>query len=181
MSVLRPRPPIYRALAVLDRVWIQVWWCATCVVLVVATWHSGVVARWFVAPAALVGALSAVSFVTGHGIRRVRLAAAAWAAVSGAVLTMVMAEVAQGSKGDQDLLGAVFIALLLAAIAGWIADDRMARAADRARAVERQLSDERHEELLSALAARQPTRQRSRLLLALPAILVAVFAVRRRR
>ena len=150
----------YRLLAALDRAWGQTWWSAVCVLFVVVTWRSGPMARWFVGISAVIAVLAVLLVLTGHGVRRVRLAAGAWTAVSGAVLTMFLSEMAQGVKDDQNVTGAVAIALFLAAVAGWIADERIARAADRERTAQRAMEQQRHDEVLKAISA-LPTQART--------------------
>jgi hypothetical protein len=168
-------------LAVVDRELWRISWYAICVVCFVAAWRSGSIGRWFVGAAAGLATLAVLPVLTDHGVRRVRLAATAWTAVSGAVVTMLLSAIAQGSSDPTGLAGAVFIGLLLAAAAGWIADERIARAADREREAQRALAQQRHDELRAAVNGVPARVAMHRFRLVAPWLLAASLLGRRRR
>ena len=181
MALANAEGRAYRVLRVVDREWWRIWWFASCVVFVAAMWRSGSLGRWFVGVAAGLAFLAVLPVLTDHGVRRVRLAAGAWTAVSGAVFTMLLSDLAQGVKGEADVAGAIATALFVAAVAGWIADERMARAADRALDTQRQREQQRHDQLLEAVAAVPARVTARRFWLVAPWLLLGLLLARRRR
>jgi hypothetical protein len=118
-----------------------------------ATWGAGPVARWFVALAGATAMSATIPILGRIGLRRVRFTAGAMTASAGAVLTLQLGFMAQHpAAGDPDgFSGAIAIALLMAALGGWMAEERLERLAILDAQIRDELAAERHAELLAAM------------------------------
>lgn len=123
--------------------------------LVTATWSSGSVPRWFCGVASATAVVATLPPLGPIGIRRVRFAAGATTASAGAVLTLQRPE----AEDPQGFSGAMALALLTAALGGWIAEERLERLArDEARRRD-ELAEGRHAELLKAVGGGSKERE----------------------
>ena len=129
--------------------------------LVTATWSSGSVLRWFCGVASATALVATLPPLGPIGIRRVRFAAGATTASAGAVLTLQLGFMLQQPEAEdpQGFSGTMALALLTAALGGWIAEERLERLArDEARRRD-ELAESRHAELLKAVGGASRERE----------------------